>query len=271
MSFINSFLGSSAVTLRHFAIGDFTLDVVEEESHQFTISSSESAVESGARITDHRVINPRELVIRGTVVNYEPKNTLDELFPQTSALLETIPLPIQVSAVTDQVRNAVGRAQAITSQAFAFGKKVSNLAAVASRFPTAQNFFNDLSETDDRISKFKSTLEQIATTETTIEVMTSTGLYSNIQIGSVSVVRTSHNSAEFQIYLKEILTYDVEIVGGIDAKVVEQKKPSDKKADKPSGEKKSDRPAKQAAKPQNKGKTQPQKSSNQSALYKIFN
>ena len=271
MSFIKGLLGSSTVTLRHFAIDDFTLDVVTEETHQFGVTSTESAVESGARITDHRVINPHEVMIRGVVVNYEPKSQIDEMFPQTTTLLEVIPLPIQVSAVTDQIRHAVGKAQSIVSKGYSIGKKLSNLPLLAKNFPNATGFFNDLSESDDRISKFKTTLEQIAMTEDTIEVMTSTGLYANMQISSVSVVRGNHGSAEFQIYLKEILTYDVEMVGGINARVVEKTKESDKKAEKPIGEKKSERPQQQAAKPQNKGKTAPQKSSNQSALYKIFN
>lgn len=259
MSFIKDLLGSSSVTLRHFAIDDFTLDVVTEESHQFGVTSTESAVESGARITDHRVINPREVMIRGVVVNYEPKSQVEEMFPQTTALLEKIPLPIQVSAVTDQIRSAIGKAASVVNRS----KTIMNITGIR------PSFMNDLSQSDDRISKFKTTLEQIAMTEDTIEVMTSTGLYANMQISSVSVVRGNHGSAEFQIYLREILTYDVEIVGGIDAKVVEKTKESDKKADKPMGEKKSERSEQQAAKPQNKGKTAPQKSK-KSALKTIF-
>lgn len=268
MSLVKNLFGESSITLRHFAIGNFTLDVVTEESHQLNITATESAVESGARITDHRIINPHELMIRGTVVNYEPKTFVEDMFPEQSVLLESINLPISISAVTDQVKHAVNQVKSVVSTVSRIGSAIGNIGFVSKNLPNVQSFFNDLSQPEDRITQYKNTLEQIAINEDFIEVMTSTGLYSNIQINAVSVVRDNYGAAEFQIYLKEILTYDVEIVGGINVKIkpVETAK---KEATKVMGEKKSDRPAVQAAKAQNKGKTQPQKSK-KSALKTIF-
>lgn len=268
MSLVKNLFGESTVTLRHFAIGNFTLDVVTEESHQLNITATESAVESGARITDHRIINPHEVMIRGTVVNYEPKSLLEDMFPEQSSLLDSIDLPISVSAVTDQIKHTVNQVKSVVATATKIGTKLSNIGFISKRLPNVQSFFNDLSEPEDRITQYKNTLEQIAINEDLIEVMTSTGLYSNIQINAVSVVRSDYGSAEFQIYLKEILTYDVEIVGGINVKI-KAKESTKKEATKTMGDKKSDRPAVQASKAQNKGKTQPQKSK-KSALKTIF-
>lgn len=250
MSFLSNIFGNNkTATFRHFAIGSFTLDVVTEEQFQKTWTKSESAVETGARITDHRIMNPNEIMIRGTVVNYEPAEFLSTQFPVVSSLLDTIPLPIQISAVTDQVRAAVNK----------YGSSVQEI-----KRTIIASTMNDSSATDDRITRIKNTLEDIANSEGLIEVLTSTGVYKNVQIGAVSVTRNTLGNAEFQIFISEILTYDVQIVGGIDAKIkaptATQAQGQAAPAAKPTGEKKADRPAKQAAKPQNKGKTTPQKS-----------
>ena len=257
MSFLSNIFGNNkTATFRHFAIGSFTLDVVTEEQFQKTWTKSESAVETGARISDHRIINPNEIMIRGTVVNYDPVDVFAEQFPVVSSLLDTIPLPIQVSAVTDQIRAAVTKYSGI------------NRSPIMSFMPS---LINDSSETDDRITRIKNTLEQIANGEGLIEVLTSTGVYKNVQIGAVSVTRNRLGDAEFQILISEILTYDVQIVSGIDAKI----KPATVATNtttattKPTGQQKSDRPATQSAKPQNKGKTTPQKS-NKSVLKTVF-
>lgn len=248
MSFLKGIFGNNkTATLRHFAIGTFTLDVVTEEQFQKTWTKSESAVETGARVSDHRVINPNEIMIRGTVVNYEPSEYLADEFPVVAGLLDTIPLPIGITAVTDQVRAAVNK----------YGSSIKEVKRVV-----MATVMNDASATDDRITRIKKTLEQIADGEGLIEVLTSTGVYKNVQIAGVSVTRSRSGDAEFQIILSEVLTYDVQIVGGIDAKIkaAPTTQAQAQGQEKPTGEKKSERPAKQSAKPQNKGKTTPQKS-----------
>lgn len=263
MSLIEGILGSNGkISLRHFAIGTFTLDVVIEENYQRTWTKSESSVESGARISDHRIANPIEIMIRGTVVNYENLNFVEDVFPQTTSLLNNLGLPIQVSGITNYTIATVNRYATNI-------KKYSNMAdnviskarkiSQATSFSEIPSLLNDNSDTDDRITRIKNTLEQIADSETLIEVMTSMGLYKGVQISGVSVVRNNHGSAEFAIVLSEIPLYEVEVVGGIDAKI--KPKTTDKKESKPTGKEMSERPAAQSAKAQNKGKTTPQKSS----------
>ena len=48
MSFLNDLVGvKSNITLSHFAIGDFTLDAIVEESFEANVTMTESAIESG--------------------------------------------------------------------------------------------------------------------------------------------------------------------------------------------------------------------------------
>src|SRR5574344_2913812 len=176
MSFLKNIFGNNkTATFRHFAIGTFTLDVVTEEQFQKTWTKSESAVETGARVTDHRVINPNEIMIRGTVVNYEPSEFLADEFPVVAGLLDTIPLPIGITAGTDQVRAAVNK----------YGSSIKEV-----KRAVMATVMNDASGTDDRMTRIKKTLEQIADGEGLIEVLTSTGVYKNMQIAGVSVTRS---------------------------------------------------------------------------------
>lgn len=267
MSLIEGILGSNGkIALRNFAIGTFTLDVVIEENFQRTWTKSESSVESGARISDHRVANPLEIMIRGRVVNYEALNFVQDVFPQTNTILNNLGLPIQVSGITDYTIATVNR---YATNIKKYSNMADNIISKARKISQATSFseipslLNDSSDTDDRITRIKNTLEQIADSETLIEVMTSMGLYKGVQIAGVSVVRNDHGSAEFSIVLTEIPTYDVEVVGGINAKI--KAKTTDKKESKPTGKEKTERAESQSAKPQNKGKTTPQKS-NKSAL-----
>lgn len=279
MSFLGDLasIGSKA-TLRHFAIGEFTLDVVTEEAFQKTASKTQSAVESGARIVDHRIINPNEIMIRGTVVNYEIYDFMDDVFPQQNAILDSLDLPVSISAVTDYTRATVNRYAGTVKKGLEAVNKAKDLygkIGSLSSLKDLPSLLNDNSQTDDRITRIKNTLEQIQASELLIEVMTSTGVYKNIQIDSIAVVRSSHGSAEFQIALSEMPTYDIEIVGGIDAQIKAPSatsKTQDKaKESKPQGKDKDkvEKAKVQSAKPQNKGKTVPQKSK-KSALKTII-
>lgn len=275
MSFLGDiFGGGGKATLRHFAIGSFTLDVITEENFQKTWTKSESAVESGARISDHRTSNPSEIMIRGTVVNYEIYDFVDEVFPELNPLLAKIDLPVQVSAVTDYTIATVNRyAGTVRKYANIANRTINTIGKISSisSLSDIPSLLNDTSSTDDRITRIKKTLEAIGDSETLIEVVTSTGVYKNVQIGGVSVTRPDHGNAEFTILLSEIPTYDVQVVGGIDAKIktaTNTSGKSTKEPTKPTGKNKSERSATQSATPQNKGKTTPQKS-NKSALKTI--
>lgn len=235
---------ASKITLQHFSIGGFTLDAVVEEGFEVSATLSESAVESGARVSDHKVKNPRAGVIRGIIVNYEVSDGFSQLFPSVDAKLKELNLPIAISSSTDYIRATVNRFVAPVTKALNSG---------------IPSFLNDSSSTDDRITKIKSTLEALCFSDDLLTVSTSGGEYTQVSLLAVSVVRVN-DSAEVSLSFREVLTYDVETVKGINAVIKPQKKATAEATNKPQTENKADKAKQQSAKPQNKGKTQPQQS-----------
>lgn len=267
MSFLKDLAGiQSKATISHFSVLGVTLDCVVEETVVATNTISDSAVESGARVADHKVRNAREGVIRGIVVNYEVADSFSQLAPGLSGALGKLSLPSKISGITNQaiatVNRYAGKAKKIINTAKRAAGVINKVRGMNSLKDIA-TLLNDDSATDDRITRVKNTLEQIAYLEDFVTITTSLGVYNKISLTGVTVTRQNNGSAEFQISFKEFLTYDVEMVQGIDAKIkakVEEKKPI--------AAKKAARPAAQAAKPLSKGATVPQKS-NQSAARTI--
>ena len=270
MSFLNDLVGfKSKITLSHFAIGGFTLDAIVEEAFEASVTLTESAVESGARISDHKIRNPRAAVIRGTIVNYDVEDSFSEIFPQTDALFNNMQLPVSVSAVTEYTKATVNRyagtvkkyAQAATT---AYG--IYNKLGTVKSITDIPSLLNDNSATDDRITRIKNTLEALCFSEELLTVSTSGGQYTSVSLVAVSLTRIG-NSAEVSIAFREVPTFSVETVGGINAVIKPVSKTAENK-NKPATENKAERAKTQSASPQNKGKTQPQKSK-KSALKSI--
>lgn len=270
MSFLNDLVGvKSNITLSHFAIGDFTLDAIVEEAFEASVTMTESAVESGARLSDHKIKNPRVGVIRGTIVNYDTQDSFSQIFPQTDALFNNIQLPVSVSAVTDYARATVNRyagtvkkyAQA-ASTAYGIYNKIGTVKSITD----IPSLLNDNSPTDDRITRIKNTLEALCFSEEFLTVSTSGGEYTQVSLVGVAIVRVG-NSADVSISFREIPTFSVETVSGINAVIKPVSKTAENK-NKPATTNKAEKAKTQSAKPQNKGKTQPQKSK-KSALKSI--
>ena len=268
MSFLNDLVGfKSKITLSHFAIGGFTLDAIVEEAFEASVTLTESAVESGARISEHKIRNPRAAVIRGTIVNYDVEDSFSQIFPQTDALFNNVQLPVSVSAVTEYSRATVNRyagtvkkyAQAATT---AYG--IYNKLGTVKSITDIPSLLNDNSATDDRITRIKNTLEALCFSEELLTVSTSGGQYTSVSLVAVSLTRIG-NSADVSIAFREVPTFSVETVSGINAVI----KPVSKTAEsKPATENKAEKAKIQSASAQNKGRTQPQKSK-KSALKSI--
>lgn len=261
MSFLNDLVGvKSNITLSHFAIGDFTLDAIVEEAFEASVTMTESAIESGARLSDHKIRNPRAGVIRGTIVNYDTQDLFSQIFPQTDALFSNIQLPVSVSAVTEYARSTVNRyagtvkkyAQA-ASTAYGIYNKIGTVKSITD----IPSLLNDNSPTDDRITRIKNTLEALCFSDEFLTVSTSGGEYTQVSLVGVAIVRVG-NSADVSISFREIPTFSVETVSGINAVIKPVSKTAENK-NKPATTNKAEKAKTQSAKPQNKGKTQPQK------------
>lgn len=220
MSFLNELVGfRTNVTLSHFSIGGFTLDAIVEEAFEASVTMTESAVESGARISDHKIKNPRAGVIRGTIVNYDVQDSFSEIFPQADILLNNVQLPVSVSAITEYTRSTVNRyagtvrkyTQAATT-AYGIYNKLGSVKSITD----IPSLLNDNSATDDRITRIKNTLEALCFSDELLTISTSGGEYTQVSLLAVTLVRVG-NSADVSISFREIPTFDVEIVGGINA------------------------------------------------------
>ena len=272
MSFLNDLVGfKSKITLSHFAIGGFTLDAIVEEAFEASVTLTESAVESGARISDHKIRNPRAAVIRGTIVNYDVEDSFSEIFPEADALLNSMDMLVSVSAITEYTKATVNRyagtvkkyAQAATT-AYGIYNKLGTIKSITD----IPSLLNDNSATDDRITRIKNTLEALCFSEELLTVSTSGGQYTSVSLVSVSLTRIG-NSAEVSIAFREVPTFSVETVGGINAVIKPVSKTAENKnKNKPATANKAEKAKTQSASPQNKGKTQPQKSK-KSALKSI--
>lgn len=270
MSFLNDLVGfKSKITLSHFAIGGFTLDAIVEEAFEASVTLTESAVESGARISEHKIRNPRAAVIRGTIVNYDIEDSFSQIFPQTDALFNNMQLPVSVSAVTEYSRATVNR-YAGTVKKYAQAAKTAygiyNKLGTIKSITDIPSLLNDNSATDDRITRIKNTLEALCFSEELLTVSTSGWQYTSVSLVSVSLTRIG-NSAEVSIAFREVPTFSVETVSGINAVIKPVSKTAENK-NKPATTNKAEKAKTQSAKPQNKGKTQPQKSK-KSALKSI--
>ena len=262
MSFLNDLVGfKSKITLSHFAIGDFTLDAIVEEAFEASVTLTESAVESGARISDHKVINPRAAVIRGTIVNYDVEDLFSKIFPEADALLNSMDMPVSVSAITEYTRATVNRYAGVVkkyAQAATTAYGIYNKLGTVKSITDIPSLLNDNSATDDRITRIKNTLEALCFSEELLTVSTSGGQYTSVSLVAVSLTRIG-NSAEVSIAFREVPTFSVETVSGINAVIKPVSKTAENK-NKPATENKAEKAKTQSAKPQNKGKTQPQKS-----------
>lgn len=262
MSFLSSLVGTQQnVTLSHFAIGDFTLDAIVEEAFEASVTMTESAIESGARVSDHKIKNPRAGVIRGTIVNYDIQDSFSQIFPQTDALFSNVQLPVSVSAVTEYSRATVNRYAGTIkkyTQAASTAYGIYNSLSSIKSITDIPSLLNDSSSTDDRIIRIKNTLEALCFSDELLTVATSGGEYTSISLISVAVVRVG-NSADVSISFREIPTFDTEIVGGINA-VIKSTAKTSKTKNTPASSSKATKASTQSATAQNKGKTQPQKS-----------
>lgn len=89
-------------------------------------------------------------------------------------------------------------------------------------------------------------------------VRTKLKTYENMILTSVVASRSAEDQLELVMQFKEIITVEVETVGGLVVAPPPSTAPAGTpQATKPDGEKKSPKPANQASKPSNKGKTQP--------------
>lgn len=189
--------------------GEFSLDAVTVESHISKLRITENPIESGSKVVDHCVLDPKEITINGVLVNYKPRVSIT-----TNALgngnvnINQYPLPIEVKV--------------ITAEAEAYVKKyLSHYANVMEEKRRIENDWlggADNSEATNRVSTMYEMLLKLQKAGRTVTVNTKTKQYKNMLINSISLVQNREHSATVSIVLREIFIVATKKGSGLSVK-----------------------------------------------------
>lgn len=188
--------------------GSFDFDVVTIESHESTLRVTENPIETGSNISDHAVLEPKEIVINGVMVAYNrpPKlssKTLGFDFPE-------FPLPFDVLPVVDK---ALDVANDFASSLMSGG--VGQTINIAAEFlPNFQTPLADFSG-GDRVRNAFDNLLSLQRSGDPVTLTTHSKQYENMMITSIVFDQDKEFSGEFSITLREIFIVESKIGAGL--------------------------------------------------------
>lgn len=203
--------GRASVVTRN--VGAFHFDVVTAEGHDSTLRITENPIESGALIADHAVLEPKEITITGVMVGYTPPDYASSIFGVDTSIINRLPLPMNVRAITNQ---AISMASRYISVAESVAESSSRI--LAPFLPDYLGFADDSSAALDRVGKAYSELLNIQKSGEMIEVQTGIKLYENMMIRNIGVNQTTDGAAQFSLTIREIFIVESQIAEGIKIK-----------------------------------------------------
>ena len=245
-------------------IGKITFDVVTSEDHQSDLFITENPIESGASIADHAVIQPKQVVINGIMVDYD-NSILGAGIPGAGNIrggidfLNLLPLPCEVVNQTAQTLAKAGRLiSSGLSSIDSSLNKARKLAPFLPDFSLGELLSGSLGG-DNRVQKCYTDLLVCQKSGETIDVQTGIHLYKNMLIQSVAVNQSQDGSATFTITAREIF-------------IVETQTAQSKSKTGASGKNKSGRASVQSATKSQQGSTQPKSDTPKrtSSLFNLF-
>lgn len=185
--------------------GSFSFDIITIESHTSTLRVTENPIETGSNISDHAVLEPKEITIMGVMVSYSQPT---ELTSRSSSIdLDDYPLSIDVSPIGAK---ALDIAKDFASNAI--GNKVTNIAA--QYLPNFQTPLADFSG-GDRVRNAFDSLLSLQRSGELVEVMTHSKIYENMMITLIMFNQDKEFSGEFSITLREIFIVESKIGAGL--------------------------------------------------------
>lgn len=205
---ILSLLNSNTGSLIASSSASFDFDAVTIQQHASKLRLTDNPIESGATITDHAVLDPKEITLNGIMVGYTPPSNLVSSKISSYSLIDYA-LPIEVKTITAQAENAVNK---VSSAFTAVTNQYEQLAA--DFLPTYASISSDTSSTD-RIAKGYEALLAIQRCGETLDVQTQLKTYSNMMIVSISALQQTAMSAEFSIVLREVFIVNTKIGTGL--------------------------------------------------------
>lgn len=188
--------------------GSFSFDVVTIESHTSTLRVTENPIETGSNISDHAVLEPKEITINGVMVGYNrpPKfssNSFGFDFPE-------FPLPFDVSPIADF---ALDKANDFMGSALSGA--VGEVINIAAEFlPNFQTPLADLSG-GDRVRNAFDNLLSLQRSGEPVTITTHSKQYENMMITSIVFDQDKEFSGEFSITMREIFIVESKIGAGL--------------------------------------------------------
>lgn len=188
--------------------GSFNFDVVTIESHTSSLRVTENPIETGSNISDHAVLEPKEITINGVMVAYNrPPNfssrSLGLSFPE-------FPLPFDVSPVVDKALD-VANDFAGSLMSGASGQIINIAAEFLPNFQTPLADFSG----GDRVKNAFDNILSLQRSGTLVTLTTYSKQYENMMITSISFNQDKEFSGEFSLTLREIFIVESKIGAGL--------------------------------------------------------
>lgn len=207
-SILNSLSGSSSLISN--SSGSFDFDLVTIEQHTSKLRLTENPVESGANVSDHAVLDPKEITVNGLMVGYTPtKGPVSSLIGSTGLI--SYLLPVEVKAITAQAEQAVKQVASAFSAVSQSSTKV-----IADFLPDYLGSLFDKSSSD-RISSAYDQLLSLQKSGEPLTLQTTTKQYENMMIISITMNQQTYMTGEFSLVLREIFIVETQTASGLEA------------------------------------------------------
>ncbi len=201
-------------TISGRAIGSIIFDVVTEENHVSSLKVTQNPIEDGSVIADHAVLDPKQLTIIGTVVNYEPnkrvaakpssKSRRNQLLRAGVDFLDAVVPPVKLPgkiSTEDMQRNIADKLSAFSPIVAKNPRPIGDVLADIVKIFRKQDKTPPLS----RVAQAYADL--LACQKSGIPVTVQTGLcaYDNMVITSIAIPQKQDGSGIFTITLREVV------------------------------------------------------------------
>lgn len=196
-------------TLSNRKIGTLTLDITINEEHESNLRITDNPIESGAVISDHAVLEPKQITIEGMLIGYEP--------PSTSIVSSN------VSAIRSPgfVNNAGFEVPSLFTK-FTWLKMnklpntiTNNIRAIGSAKDNSFNSAGFGSEINARIAKIQADFEKLQGNGETIEINTGTRLYKNMLISMFGVTQSIDGGVTVRLTAREVTIVETSSTGAL--------------------------------------------------------
>jgi len=186
----------------------FDFDAVTVQQHISKLKLTDNPIEENSIITDHAVLEPKELTMNGIMVGYTPpKNTISNRI-RSYPFINYI-LPIEVKTMTLQAEYIANR---ISSTYYTIKSIYHQIEAEF--LPTYKDVKNDFSSLD-RIANGYEMLLELQRSGELLTFQTPLKQYTNMMIISISATQQTVMSGEFSIAMREVFVVNTKKAAGL--------------------------------------------------------